>query len=115
MILPHTVIKVTPAETEDARGDTELEYGETADRVDIDGWMQQPGQAFTDREDEGDLDVRRSAWVLFCEDPTITAQDRVEWEGKPGVQFRVDGEPDHLYLASGAYHHTEATLALTEV
>lgn len=107
MNLPHTVILVTPATTTDRRGDSSLDYGVSASRASVPGWMQEQQAS----ETVDDRDVRVSTWRLFSTaTPTLNALQRVEWNGST---FEVVGRPNHLSTPRG-YHHTEAELRLAE-
>lgn len=109
MRLPHTVTKVTPAATEDRRGDADLDYGDAATRTQIRAWVQQVGQALTGRERLGDFTARDSTWLMFYDDPTLDVFDRVEWGGHT---FRLNGQPTWIDYGTA---HGEAQLDLLEV
>lgn len=107
MNLPHTVTIVTPTITEDRTGDTVLDYGVTATRRTVQGWVQQTAAS----EEHSDRDKRSTSFTFHSDaTPSMTALDRAEWDAKT---FLVDGEPNHLDSPNG-YHHTEARLLRIE-
>jgi hypothetical protein len=97
---------IRPARVEDRRGDTVNDWADV-ERRDLPGaWIQQTST--TEVRDERTVTVTR--WTLFCTDPDIREQDRVEWREE---FYEVDGRPT-LVEGFRGYHHTEAPLVLLE-
>jgi hypothetical protein len=102
---PHTVTILTRGTGTDSRGDEVNTFTEST----VKGWMQQIMRP--PEETVGDRDERVSRWLLYSTaTPDLTALDRIRWNGKT---FACDGQPNHLTTPRG-YHHTEASLSLTE-
>jgi len=109
---PHRVVVVHPAATTDPVAGTVWDYGSSATRSTVDGWMQedQATETFADGRD-----VMGQRWTLLTNSLTIDANDRIEWDGHPaGSQvFTVDGPPAPVPTPRG-HHHLEARLRKVE-
>jgi hypothetical protein len=111
-LLVHSVTVVHPAETVDAYGNADYDYGVAATRISIRGWLQQDQRDETLTEGRDPLDQR---WLLVTNVGTIDGNDRIEWGGHPAgaITFAVDGPPEPAYTPAG-FHHVEATLRIVE-
>jgi hypothetical protein len=102
-----TIVIVHPAFVTDRYGDTTKDYG-AAIRTTTKGWMAHGAT----NEIEGNRETDVSIWRLYIVNPfiSITAQDRVEFDGSI---FEVQGKPIKAKKPSGV-HHIEAILRLVE-
>jgi hypothetical protein len=113
-VLIHDVVVVRPAaSTADPTYGTVWDYGSSAVRSTVRGWLDDtPGvESFTEGRDV--LDQR---WLLVTNYTNIDGNDRVEWAGHPAggtMIFAVDGPPAPKYTPHGA-HHLEANLRKVE-
>lgn len=111
-LLPHSVVRVRPAESTDAYNDTVRDYGPAATRTTLRAWIQQE-QRRDVVSDGRDPDEQR--WLLMCNLDDLRVTDRIEWADHPTgpVVFEVYGPPEPAYTPRG-FHHTEATLRIVE-
>jgi hypothetical protein len=96
--LPHVVTVVTPATETDRYGNTVRDYGTTATRVNVRGWMQRRS---TEDIPQPARDGQLADWVLYTKHP-VDRLDRVEWQG---FSFMVDGIPYPVWTPGGLSHY----------
>jgi hypothetical protein len=101
-----TATLIRAARVEDRRGDIVDDWSDVERRELPGAWIQQ--SSTSEVRDERTVTVTR--WTLFCNDPDVREQDRVEWREQ---FFEVDGRPTLVEDQRG-YHHTEAPLVLLE-
>lgn len=105
-----TVITPSPGGL-DSFGNQTWDYGVTATRRDIAGWIQQ------DQRSEGFIagrDPLEEHWLLMTSDVALTGRDRVYWGTCPTgpTTFEVEGPPEPAFRPGTGFHHTEATMRI---
>lgn len=109
-LLSHTVTLVTPTDgTADPDGNARSDYGDAAERTEMQAWLQQDDAA---EADEGDRDARERTWLMITNDDPGDALGLVEWDG---MTFDVQGPPAPYYRPGETEpHHYETQLRLHE-
>jgi head-tail adaptor len=103
-LMVHDVTIVTANVTESRYGD-DLKEWVAARRVETKGWVSQRDAT----EILGDREAQLSDWIVYLPvGTTISAADRVEWEG---TTFEVVGVPNRAWTPRGP-HHLEARLSV---
>jgi hypothetical protein len=110
--MPHEVVVVHPAAGSDAYAGTVWDYGSSAVRSTIAGWMEEDEatEVFADARD-----VMSQRWTLLTNYMTVDTNDRIEWDGHPAgpAVFSVSGPPAPVPTPRG-HHHLEAKLRKVE-
>lgn len=112
---PHTLNVVSPVMTDDGYGNLAADFGNTAPRRRIRGFVQQNQRAEPFTDGRAPL---VGIWLLITNDPGVTGSDQIEWLTPDltavACTFTVDGPPEPVYSTTGGYHHLEATLRIVE-
>lgn len=94
-LLPHTITIVTPAQAEDGYGNTALTYdqGQGATSRIVAAYVRPfaGNQGTSAPEVTVDRDAVTAAWQVHTNDLTLTALDRIEYNG---VAYDIDGKPN---------------------
>ena len=106
-LLPLTVVKVRPAQTEDRYGDTVYDYGDAATRTAIKAWIDQASAA---EETPNGRDVITGGWLLITNHTDLDPLDRIEWGS---AAYELDGPSWPVHTPAGL-HHLEAKLKRVE-
>lgn len=104
-LLVHDLVIVRPAVgTVDAAYGTVFDYGASAVRSSVRGWLDPPAgtETFADGRD-----VLEQRWTLITNYLGVDGNDRVEWAGHPAggtMIFTVDGPPEPAHTPRGRHH-----------
>lgn len=114
MVLPsrlmiHTLVVVRPAAVVHGTYGTSWDYGSSATRSTITGWIEQNNRS---ESFAGARDLIDQDWTLFTNHADVDANDRVEWPASTKA-FTVHGPPEPVHSPRGR-HHTQATLRIVE-
>lgn len=114
-LLPHTITLVRPdTSTTDSYGNTVYDYGDTATRTQITGWLQQDTRRQLTGVAADGRTTQVERWLLVTNHADVRALDRFEWTGPSGpMTFETDGPPAPAYTPRGLHHQELALRIIT--